>query len=72
MYRVINLEENIGKTVGRRSAPNPLSLRVGEVEDARHWQRAFGGVRVPRGAYKFRTHEDANAWMMKHLTKSRS
>lgn len=67
MDAVINLEENIGKTAGRRTVPNPMRVRPGEVDAAIEWRRAFGGVRIPRGVYKFHSHEEADAWLMKHL-----
>jgi len=70
MDAVINLEENIGKTVGRRTVPNPLRVREGEIEAAIEWRRAFGGVRIPRGVFKFHSHEEADAWLMKHLVKA--
>ena len=72
MNPVINLEENIGKTVGRRTVTNPLRVRPGEIENAQAWRRALGGIRVPRGAYKFHSHEEADAWLMKHLTRPRN
>ena len=67
MDPVINLEEKIGKTVGRRRAPNPLRVQEGDVLAAREWRRTLGGIRVPRGAFKFHSHEEADAWLMKHL-----
>lgn len=67
----INLEENIGKTVGRRLPPNPLQIQADEIVDSENWRRAFGGVRVPRGVFKFRTHEEADTWLMNHLTRAR-
>jgi hypothetical protein len=67
MDAVINLEDTIGKTVGRRRTPNPLRVQKDEVQAAIEWRRAFGGVRIPRGVYKFHSHEEADAWLMKHL-----
>ncbi len=64
-YTVINLEENIGKTVGTRLPPNPLRVAAGEVENAKAWQRAFGGLRVRPGVYRFTSFEEADAWMTK-------
>jgi hypothetical protein len=67
---VINIEENIGKTVGRRVPPrDPLTL-VGSTKEAmRAWRRAFPTPFVPKGVYRFRTHEEADAWLMKMLTR---
>jgi len=66
MEPVINLEEHIGKTVGWRRVPNPLRVREDEIPAAIEWRRGFGGVRVPRGVFKFHSHEEADAWLMKH------
>jgi len=67
MDAVTNLEERIGKTVGRRRVPDPLRVRKDDIAAAVEWRRAFGGIRVPRGAFKFHSHEEADAWLMKHL-----
>jgi hypothetical protein len=71
MKPVINLEEKIGKTVGRRKAPNPLRVSSDDVARSEDWRRALGGVRVPRGVFRFRSHEEADAWLMHHLTHRR-
>ena len=71
MKPIINLEGNIGKTVGRRTAPDPLKTRPGEIADAEAWRRAVGVVRVPRGVFRFHSHEEADAWLMQHLTRPR-
>ena len=71
MKPVINLEEKIGKTVGRRVPADPLKIQPGEIEDARAWSLAFPGVRRSRpGVYKFHSHEEADAWLMNRRTKN--
>lgn len=71
MKPVINLEEKIGKTVGWRTPPDPLKIQPGEVSDAEAWGRAFPGLRGVRpGVYRFHSHEEADAWLMKALTRS--
>lgn len=67
MDAVINLEEFIGKTVGRRLVPNPLRVRPGEIDAAKARRRSFHGIRVPRGVFRFHSHEEADEWLMKHL-----
>ena len=69
---VINIEENIGKTVGRRRPIDPLRVRASDIADSEAWRRTFGGVRVPRGVFKFHSHEEADAWLMRHLTRPRN
>ena len=71
-HRVINVEEQIGRTVGRRGAPNGLAVRPDAVAEAEKWRTAFGGVRIPRGVFKFHSHEEADAWLIKHLTQVRT
>lgn len=62
MKPVINLEDPIGKTVGRRAAPADtlkygLSLQRSLVE-------LGGRFAVRRGVYRFHSFEEANEWMM--------
>lgn len=72
MQPVINLEENIGKTVGRRVAPAD-SFTYGMALQATGVRliKAFGHRGVPKGVYRFQSHEEADAWMMKHLIQNR-
>lgn len=67
---VINVEEKIGKTVGRKGAPDPLKIRPKEIEDAKAWRRSFGGVGIPKGVFRFSSHAEANQWLMTNLVKS--
>ena len=63
---VVNVEEFIGKTVGRRVPPrDPLSVSDSNRANAIAWHKAFPCRRVPRGVYRFHSHEEAHAWMMK-------
>jgi hypothetical protein len=69
MTPIVNLEENIGKTVGKR---RPLEedpfvayeriLRLGRVLRPR--------LPYPRGVFRFATHEDADAWQNSHILKA--
>jgi hypothetical protein len=70
--RVVNLEERIDRQVGRRtSVCDPLSLESGTRADAIAWRKAFGGIRVTRGVHRFRTHEEADAWLWKMISRPR-
>jgi len=33
------------------------------------WRESFGGVRVPRGVYRFKTHEEADQWLWRMITR---
>ena len=68
----INVEEEIDRVVGRRlKPPNPLSVEMSRKADAIAWREVFGGVRVPRGVYRFRSHEEANEWLWRMITRPR-
>ena len=65
-----NVEEPIERIVGRRSPPgDALVIRSNRRADAVAWQRALGGNGVPRGVYRFRTHEEADAWLWQTITR---
>ena len=71
----INMEETPDKIVGKRRAiKNPLSVEGDRKEDARAWQKALPRVNIPKGVYRFKTHEEADEWewkmMMRGLRKS--
>jgi hypothetical protein len=70
MNSIVNLEETIGKTVGKRRAPaDPLLSYMRTPEESRRWKAAFGTPRIPKGLYKFKTHEEADAWLWKMITR---
>ena len=60
----INVEEKIDRFVGRRTrTPDPLSVETSRKADAIAWRKAFGGLRVRPGVYRFKTHEEADKWL---------
>ena len=64
---VINVEEFIDKTVGRHlPARDPLLVSDSGKAGAQASRAALPYLRVPRGVYRFKTHEEADAWMTKH------
>jgi hypothetical protein len=66
----INLEEKIGKTVGRRVPPrDPLAVRGDTKEAMRAWRNAMATPFVPKGVFRFHSHEEADAWMLKMMTR---
>ena len=66
----VNIQEPIGKTVGRREGfRDALSLQCSRKADMIAWRKAFPGPFVPKGIYRFKTHEEADAWMLKMLTR---
>jgi hypothetical protein len=70
---IINTEEAVGKVVGRRGhAPDPLTIRPEERLNALAWQRARGGLRVTKGVYRFRSHDDADEWLWRLMARPRT
>ncbi len=57
------------RVVGRRVKPHPLKVIPNEIQHAREWQRAFPTPFVPKGLYRFKTHEAADEWMWKMITR---
>jgi hypothetical protein len=58
-----------GKTVGRRRLPFTLGAEHDTMEMARAWRRAFPTPFIPKGVYRFRSHEEADQWLWKMLTR---
>ncbi len=62
----VNIEETPGKTVGRRRIRDAFEFGM-------QLQRAGGTVRrslgLPKGVYKFHSHEEADQWILDQLTK---
>ena len=66
MKTVINVEEKIGKTVGKRRPPADSLAYASDLNESQNQFRKKLGVRgFPRGVYKFKTHEEANEWEIK-------
>jgi hypothetical protein len=69
----INVEEKIDRVVGRRTkTPDALSTATSTKANSIAWRKAFGGVRVPRGVYRFKTHEEADQWLMRMITRPKN
>jgi hypothetical protein len=69
MNPVVNLEEKIGKTVGRRIVKDAFQYGMGLQKTGAQLARTFGHARIPKGAFKFRSHQEADAWLMKYQTR---
>lgn len=64
---VINIEETIGRTVGRRKPPDHLCSKTHSIERSRGWHKALPSGYPPRGVFRFHTHEEANIWKLKNM-----
>ena len=66
----INIEDPVGKVVGKRRRPiKTLDPKQGSKKAARAWRKAFPTPFVPKGVYRFRSHEEADAWMWKMIAR---
>jgi hypothetical protein len=70
-FAVINVQDPVGKTVGRRQLRDAWKFAMDAQKTANQLRRSFGhGGLCPKGVFRFRSHEEADAWMMKMLAKS--
>lgn len=70
MKPIVNLDDPVGKTVGRRLAPAD-SLKYGLGLQKSLSQLSWRSP-IRRGVYRFRSHEEADAWMMDYLVKRKT
>lgn len=67
------VNEDITRVVGRRTkTPDGLSLRGSNKAAASEWRRVFGGVRVPKGVHRFNTHQEADEWLWRKISRPTS
>jgi hypothetical protein len=70
---LVNVEETITRIVGKRTqAPDALSTLTSRKADSVAWQRSLGGLRVPRGVHRFKTHEEAERWLWRMIARPTS
>ncbi len=58
------------RVVGRRRAPDPLATTDTRA-NAAAYRKAFPTPFIPRGVYRFRSHEEADRWMWEMITRPR-
>jgi predicted transcriptional regulator len=67
----INVEEKIDRFVGRRTkAPDSLKAGMQLQSLGVELHKTFKHRWCPKGVYRFKTHEEADAWMTKMLARS--
>lgn len=60
------------KVVGRRTGtPSGLSIATSNQRQSIEWRKTLGGVRIPKGVFRFKTHEEADEWLWKMITRPR-
>jgi len=72
MHSVVNIDEKIGKTVGRRRIKDSLEYGFGLQKSLARIREGAPIARFPKGVFKFRSFEEADEWTMRHLTARRS
>lgn len=66
----LTVDERIDRLVGRRTRQaDPLSTTFSRKADAIAWRKALGGIRVPRGVHRFRTHQEADDWLWRMIAR---
>jgi hypothetical protein len=60
-----------GRIVGRRRAARRMSAANDSKASASAWRRAFPTPFVPRGVYRFTSHEEADRWFWEMITRPR-
>ena len=67
----VNVEERIDRLVGRRAlAPDSLRAGMRLQETSAQLHHSFQHRWMPKGVYRFKTHEEADEWMIKMLARS--
>lgn len=70
---VINMEERIDRVVGRRSPPkDSFSAGMQLQSTAMQLQKKLGNRWPVRGVFRFKTHEEADAWMARLMVNSQT
>jgi hypothetical protein len=67
----VNVEEKIDRVVGRRTkTPDGLNAGMKLQDTALELHKAFKHRWAVHGVFRFKTHEEADEWMMKMLARS--
>ena len=69
MKPIINLDDPVGKVVGRRGIADPLQVDPRETVANEQWRAAGLGIRCRRGVYRFQSYDEADQWMMDHMVR---
>lgn len=65
---IVNLDDPVRKTVGRRLIPDPLRIFPSEKKSNKEWRAAGFSIPIKRGVYRFHSHEEADQWLMNRMT----
>jgi hypothetical protein len=65
-------DDKPARVVGRRRRPLALGGAGDTIASVLAFRKAFPTPFVPRGVYRFRSHEEADRWMWEMLTRPRT
>jgi hypothetical protein len=72
MQPAINIEETPDRVVGRRKPPRDgFSAGMDMQAVIRELRSTFNLPGIPKGVYRFQTHEEADTWLTKMLARPR-
>jgi len=67
----VNVEEKIDRFVGRRTkTPDGLKAGMQMQASGLEFHKAFKHCWLAKGVHRFKTHEEADQWMIKMLVRS--
>jgi len=67
MDPIINIEETPGKTVGRRRIVDGFRFGMEVQKAGASFRQTLG---VPKGVYRFHSHEEADDWLMTKIAEA--
>ncbi len=71
MEMIVNVEEKIGKTVGRVPPATEAFARAMRLQkNINQLQSHLEGI-CPTGVFRFHTHEEADEWLLKWMSRRR-
>lgn len=68
----VNVQDPVGKTVGKRRVRDPVAYGMKLQRAAGTLQRALRVPTGPKGVFRFRTFEEADAWLLKIQTRPKT
>lgn len=68
----INLQDPIGKVVGKRRLRDSFAYGMKLQKAGGALSKTFGCAPIPKGVYRFRSFEEADAWMDRILARRKT
>jgi hypothetical protein len=70
MEPIVNLDENVGKAVGRRRPADAFATAMKLQKTVNELQSHLTGI-CPKGVFRFKTHKEADEWLLKWMSRRR-